>query len=113
MMPNRRNMTMGGTFGERLLMLIREKELTQKELACLTDVTEAAMSHYCKGDRIPRASVMAKIAEALGTTSDYLMNGSTTDSQGEINQAKRLIARNVAQMTHEEKMDIISILLRK
>ena len=102
---------MKGSFNTRLLKLIQEKNLTQKELANKAGVTEAAMSHYIKGDRFPRASVLARIADALGTSSDYLMNGSVMNSNDEILYAKRLIARNVSQMSHEEKMEIVSILL--
>lgn len=102
---------MGVTFGERLSALLKEKGMQQQILAQKAEVTEAAVSHYIKGDRIPRASVMSRIAEALGTTSDYLMNGTAPDSKNEVAHAKRLIARNVKQMTKEEKMEIMSILL--
>ena len=102
---------MKGSFGERLAEMIKAKGLSQKELAQLASVTEAAMSHYVKGDRIPRASVLVRIAEALGTTADYLMNGNSSNSKEEVDQARRLIARNVNQMTREEKMKIVAILL--
>ncbi len=69
------------------------------------------MSHYLKGDRSPRASVLTRIAEALGTSTDYLLSGNEENFRGEISYAKRLIARNVYQMTKEEKMDIIDILM--
>lgn len=102
---------MDGTFNGRLAMLLQQKNMTQKELAAKAGVTEAAMSHYLKGDRTPRASVIARIAEALGTTVDYLMGGKEIDSVGEIGYAKRLIARNVHQMSKDEKMDIIKLLM--
>lgn len=102
---------MADTFKERLALLLQQKKMTQKDLAAKAGVTEAAMSHYLKGDRTPRASVLARIADALGTTSDYLMGGNNVDSFEEINYAKRLIARNVHQMSKEEKMDIINILM--
>lgn len=104
---------MGEEFGLRLAELIKKAGMSQKALAQKAGVTEAAMSHYVRGDRVPRASVMARIAEAVGTTSDYIMNGKTTDACEEINLAKRLIARNATQMSHEEKMEIVGILLGK
>lgn len=102
---------MSNSFGERLSNLLTDKKLSQKELAQMAEVTEAAMSHYVNGDRIPRASVLARIASALDTTSEYLMNGTATNAQEEINYATRLIARNVEHMSKEEKMKIVSILL--
>lgn len=101
---------MEGRMNNRLQELIKEKGMTQKELALKAGVTEAAMSHYIKGDRMPRASVLAKIADALGTSSDYLMNGKSMNRKEEVSYAKRLIARNASQMSKEEKMSIINIL---
>ncbi len=69
------------------------------------------MSHYIKGDRTPRSAVLSRIATALNTTSDYLMDGIPQDYVHEIRYAKRLIARNVEQMTTAEKREILSILL--
>lgn len=102
---------MADTFNERLALLLQQKNMTQKDLAARAGVTEAAMSHYLKGDRTPRASAITRIAEVLGTTVDYLMSGNEVDSTGEISYAKRLIARNVHQMSKDEKMDIIKILM--
>ena len=101
---------MKGTLSERLSGMLSAKGMTQKELAIKAEVTEAAMSHYLKGDRTPRASVLGKIAEALGTTTDYLLYGNATDSKEEIAYARRLIARNVSGMSKEDKMSIMSIL---
>ncbi|MCD8008102.1 MAG: helix-turn-helix domain-containing protein [Clostridiales bacterium] len=102
---------MKGTLGERLSALMKERQMTQKELAIKAGVTEAAVSHYIKGDRCPRSSVLARLANVLGTTSDYLMGGDAQDSDEEIEFARRLIARNVSQMTTAQKRDILNILL--
>lgn len=98
-------------FGDRLKELIEKKGITQKELAEAVDCTDAAITHYIKGDRIPRASVLAKIAITLDTTSDYLMEGIPTEVTGELDYAKKLIARNVTQMSNAEKREIINILM--
>lgn len=102
---------MAQTFGKRLAALLKEKGMQQQVLAARAGVTEAAVSHYIKGDRVPRASVLSRIADALGTTSDFLMNGKEPASENEVSHARRLIARNVKKMTKEEKMEIMAILL--
>ena len=99
------------TLGERIKERLEKMEMTQKELAEKTGCTEAAISHYIKGDRIPRASVLSKIAIALGTTADYLMEGVPVDVKEELGYAKKLIARNVSQMTNAEKKEILNILM--
>ncbi len=98
-------------FSIRLEEMLKTRNMTQKELAKKAEVTEAAMSHYVKGDRTPRSSVLARIAMALGTTSEYLMEGVPQNYVDEIGYAKRLIARNVNQMSNAEKREILSILL--
>lgn len=98
-------------FSIRLEQMLKARNMTQKELAKKAEVTEAAMSHYVKGDRTPRSSVLARIAMALNTTSEYLMEGIPQNYVDEIGYAKRLIARNVNQMSTAEKREILSILL--
>ena len=102
---------MAEKFNERIAELLKEKEMTQRDLATKVGVTDAAMSHYIKGDRVPRAAVMVQIANVLGTSPDYLMYGNPRDSKTEIDQAVRLIARNSEQLSHEDKMRIMDILL--
>ncbi|MBQ7460518.1 MAG: helix-turn-helix transcriptional regulator [Oscillospiraceae bacterium] len=104
-------MTERNAFSIRLEEMLKSKHMTQKELAETAGVTEAAMSHYIKGDRTPRSSVLARIAMALDTTSEYLMEGVLHSYIDEIGYAKRLIARNVTQMSNAEKREILSILL--
>ncbi len=98
-------------FSMKLEKMLKANRMTQKELAEEAEVTEAAISHYIKGDRVPRSSVLARIAIALGTTPDCLMGGVSQSPNDEIGYAKRLIARNVNQMSSAEKREILSILL--
>ena len=99
------------TFNVRLGELLKTRHMTQKELAKRAEVTEAAVSHYIKGDRTPRSSVLSRIAVALGTTSEYLMEGLPQSHTDEIGYAKKLISRNLSRMTVAEKRDILYILL--
>ena len=97
--------------GERIRVLLEKKGISQKDLAEKTGCTEAAISHYIKGDRMPRSRVLSKIAIALDTTSDYLMEGVPVDVKDELGYAKKLIARNVSQMSKADKTEILNILM--
>ncbi|SHN64519.1 Transcriptional regulator, contains XRE-family HTH domain [Butyrivibrio hungatei DSM 14810] len=99
------------TMGERIRTMLYEKGMTQKDLATAAGITEAAVSLYIKGDRVPRSTVLSKIAIALNTTPEYLIEGIPNDVKGELGYARRLIARNVEQMTKSEKMELINILM--
>ena len=99
-------------FSEHLALLLKQQGLSQKELAERIGVTEATMSRYMHGERIPKSEIIANIATALHTTSDYLLG---TEEDGDIEtdypRIVRLIARNSASMTKEQKTAIIKALL--
>lgn len=60
-------------FSEKVMKLMEEQGLTQKELSQKANVTESAISYYLSGDRTPRSDVLVRIAKALKTTTDYLL----------------------------------------
>lgn len=60
-------------FGERLKKAIADKNITQKEFATRLGTTEAAVSRYIKSNRTPRGVTLAKIANELDVTTDWLL----------------------------------------
>lgn len=57
----------------RFSTLLLEHGMTQRELAKELGVTEASVSLYVNGNRIPRTARLISIAERLDTTVDYLV----------------------------------------
>ena len=97
---------------ERIVQLLSNVQMNQKELAEKSGVTESAISHYIKGDRVPRGVNLKKIAVALNTTVDDILGScGAEDKDVDIFQAKILIARNANNLTNEERMEIIKILM--
>ena len=99
---------MGKALAERISEMLRKQGIQQKELAERIGITEAAMSRYINGTREPKPDVIANMATALHTTSDYLLGIKNDDL--EYHQVRRMIARNASSMTKEEKMALISVL---
>lgn len=98
--------------GNRIVNLLKNNGLTQKELADKVGCTGAAMSRYINGKRNPKGQVIMNIANVLHTTSDYLLGmEEKTDFDNEYNQIYRLITRNVKYMTKKHKAEIINVLL--
>lgn len=64
---------MGKELGMRISQLLRTRNIQQKELAEQIGITETAISRYIAGTREPKPEVIANIATALHTTSDYLL----------------------------------------
>ena len=46
---------------DQIATLLFQRKMTQKELAKVTDITESAISHYIKGDRVPRGVNLIKM----------------------------------------------------
>ncbi len=59
-------------FGERLLLVLKEREITQRELAEKININETALSRYVNGSRKPRMDILVNIARALNVSVEYL-----------------------------------------
>ena len=70
------------TFGEKLKRMRLEKNLSQSELGAMIGISERTIYSYEQLGKIPRSGNLKKIADALGTTPEYLSDESmepTTD----------------------------------
>lgn len=97
--------------GKRIEKVLENSNMTQRDLANRIGVDESTVSRIIKGERTPKSEVLANIATALHTTSDYLL-GIEND---EFNSSKlvRLIARNSSKMSDTEKKALISALFEE
>ena len=59
--------------GQRILTLLEKKGMTQRELANKIGASEVSISRYISGARMPKANIVVYIADALNTTTDYLL----------------------------------------
>lgn len=99
---------MSKLLGERLLRRLQKQGMTQKELADKINTTEATLSRYVSGSREPKADMLANIATALHTTSDFLIGIEQDDF--DFPKVERLLARNSSKMSDQQKKDLISAL---
>lgn len=101
-------------FGARMAELLKKQGLTQKQLAELVGVTEATISRYMSGERTPKSGILANIATALHTTSDYLLGTELEgDLENDLPVIRRLIARNANQMTKAQKKELFDALFEE
>ena len=52
-------------FKEKVKELMNQQNITQKELAELSGITEASVSRYLSGERTPRIDIVINFAKAL------------------------------------------------
>jgi transcriptional regulator with XRE-family HTH domain len=95
--------------GERIAYLLQKRDMSQKELADRIGVTEVSMYRYIAGERDPKGSIIANLAKALHTTTDFLLLGLETerDFESEYYKILRLIARNAKSMTEKQKKELV------
>lgn len=65
--------------GGRIMQLRKEKGLSQTDLANQVGVSYAQIGRYETKGTQPSADILKKLADALNTTSDFLMNGNKDD----------------------------------
>lgn len=99
---------MGKELGEKISELLQKNSIQQKELAERIGIADATMSRYISGERDPKPEMIANIATALNTTSDYLL-GIEPDSF-DYPRVYRMLARNASTLTNEEKRALINAL---
>lgn len=59
--------------GKKILRIMKEKEMSQKQLAAASGITEAAISKYISGEREPRITFLKRIADALDVPADEFL----------------------------------------
>ena len=99
---------MSKDFGDKVSKLLHNQSTTQKALAERIGITEPMLSRYISGDREPRPETIANIATALRTTSDYLLG--IEEDGFDYPRVRRILARNSANMTQQEKKALIDAL---
>lgn len=65
-------------FPGRLKELITKQGISQKKVAEMSGLTQAALTRYLHGTRIPSSRAVVKLCTALNTTPDYLLLGINT-----------------------------------
>lgn len=105
-------MEKNAVLGARISDLLDQQGLSQRELADKVGVTEVSMSRYIKGERTPKAPIIANIAKVLHTTSDYLLGHEVEDADPEIEyyRTQRAIARNASKWSKKQKADLVNAL---
>lgn len=87
---------------------MKENRFSQKKLCELCGITEAAFSRYMTSGRLPRTDVLANIANALNTTSDYLTGN---DTHYGYKQLEILLASSKDNLSLNQKKKLVGILM--
>lgn len=97
--------------GKRILNLLEEHHMSQRDLAIKTNITEVSLSRYINGTRIPKVTVLSAVARNLNTSVDYLLGNDYHNYS--YSTICNLIKDNVSKMSFSDKMKLVDILFRE
>jgi transcriptional regulator with XRE-family HTH domain len=99
-------------FAKRLKQLRLQKNFSQSELGEKVGVHYTHIGHYEKGHSMPKTQTLQLLAEALGVTSDYLIEGQINEVAKTKLEDRDLLAMftEVEQFVDEDKLMVKKIL---
>lgn len=74
-------------FKSRLSVLMQELDISSKQLALMSGISEAALSRYLNGLRTPTVENVISLANTLNVTTDYLLGLSDVADDKKLIQA--------------------------
>lgn len=75
------------TFQARLLCLMLDRNVTQKEVCESTNITPPAMSKYLNGHRVAAPHVLTKLAAYFNVSVDYLLGATDKRQEDPVQEA--------------------------
>ncbi|MBR0540835.1 MAG: helix-turn-helix transcriptional regulator [Clostridia bacterium] len=95
---------------EKVLDVMKRKNITQKDLAKKSGIAESSLSRYLRSENRPRMDVVINIAKALEIETQYLLDEEET-SESAFNSIATAVARKGNELTAEEKNRLIALIL--
>lgn len=89
-------------FAANLRAFMASRGMSSKELAEAAGMTQAAVSRYVNGRRVPRTASAAALAGALGTTVDSLY-GMEIDAEA-LEDAVALVVAHAGELSREQRV---------
>ena len=82
--------TVKATLAKNLLRYRESRNLSQDQIAQKLGVTRVSISNYERGDRVPDAVFLARLAQSMGVTTDYLLGLSENETRENEALAERI-----------------------
>lgn len=90
---------------DRLLEARKKKGISQQDLAQLAKVHFTNVGKYERGEAVPAADILNRIAKALDVTNDYLLNGTLEDKSADAISDEELLSqfRKIEKLPDDKK----------
>lgn len=99
-------------FAERLRELRKQKELSQTQLGAIIGIHYTHVGRYERGSSLPNSDTLRRLAEALGVTGDYLLDGSVdTVARARLEDRELLQQFQEVEKLEDEDKRVVKVLL--
>ena len=95
---------------EKVTELMKQRNITQKQLSQLSGITESSISRYLHSEQRPRMDIVVNVAKALHVETEYLLDDSER-GESAFSSIATAIARKGNELTAEEKNQLIALIL--
>jgi len=108
---NHNTITMAG-FGKRLKAEREKNKLSKVDLSRKIGIHYSQIGRYERDQASPSADVLKNLANELGTTTDFLMNGTKSDMAEEKIKDKKLIHQfnRISELAKEEQKIVTALI---
>lgn len=97
-------------FGTRVKQLRKQKDWSQKRLANQIDIRYQLLNKYEGGQHIPPVETLIKLAEALGTTIDFLLTGNPSEEITLNNPALLKRFKELESFNREDQETVVKVI---
>ena len=102
------------TFGDRLLNLLDEKEISQKDFAAMLNIAPSTLNGYIKNKRQPDFEVIKNIVFILDTSADYLLDCRAESSKLTVREKSFIAKMRILSGEQQEIIyDLVNITAKK
>lgn len=96
-------------WNEKVLELMKEQSISQKELAKRSGIAESSVSRYLKSNKRPRLDIVVNFAKILGVKPEYLLDDIDMNDDA-FTLISTAVARKGKELTPEEKNKLIAMI---
>ncbi len=94
-------------FGDRLLQILNEKEISQRDFAAALNIAPTTLNGYIKNKRQPDFALVKQIAFSLKVSVDYLLDHNNDNNSLSIRELS-LISK-IREMNEDERQIVFDL----
>ena len=99
-------------FGDKLRVLLEERNMTQKELAAQLNIAASTMGSYVQNAREPDFDTLKAIAAYFGVSTDYLLGNPTGKADSALENELLRIFRSLSPEQQEVCLEQCRVFVR-